>query len=160
MFTNDPLPTTAKTPSKRGRKPKVSSNWNWRFKTEEEFKEEYGGNFWYDTNWSSVGEMDYLFGQKIPETANSRNLISQLQRGVNNAINTFDELGITGGADDVWALQIEMLTQKPLPDAAPAKTTAKRGRKPKSELPQIDLGGLEDIGDIDIGDIDFDNLVI
>jgi hypothetical protein len=29
-----------------------------------------------------------------------------------------------------------------------------------SELPEIDLGGIEDIGDIKIDDIDFDNLVI
>jgi hypothetical protein len=160
MLTNDPLPTTAapaKTPAKRGRKPKASSNWSWRFKTEQELREEYGDDYWYDTNWSSDDTMDYLFGQEIAETPKSRDLISKLQRGVSETTNTFDVLGITSGGDDEWSLTMEMLTIQPLPTAAAPK---KRGRKPKSELPQIDLGGLEDIGDIDIGDIDFDNLVI
>jgi hypothetical protein len=120
-LTQKPLPTTA-----------APTTWNWRFKTKEEFIEEYGGNFWYDTNWSSVGEMDYLFGQEIAETPNSRDVISLLQKGVSRAIDTFDELGITGGGDDVWALQIEMLTQKPLPDSTPLKTPTKSGRKPKA----------------------------
>jgi len=128
MLTNKPLPTAAKTPAKRGRKPKAAAQpttWNWRFKTEKELKEEYGDDYWYDTNWSASDDMDYLFGQEIAETANSRALISLLQKGINREINTFDELGITSGRDDEWALQIEMLTQKPLPPA-------KRGRKPKA----------------------------
>ena len=56
---------------------------------------------------------------------------------------------------DEWFISPLYLTQDPVPTAP-----KKRGRKPKSELPEIDLGGLEDIGDIDIDDIDFDNLVI
>jgi len=252
-LTQKPLPTAA-----------VTNSWNWRFKTEEEFKEEYGDDWINEAFWSGVGGMDYLFGEEIAETSNSRDVISLLQKGENNnAINTFRELGITSGGDDDWVLQMRMLTNKPLPTAAapatqttwnwrfktekelreeyggkpngsipvmgsfvpdmfylfgkpieendvskkfiedlknepytlgmdtkeigisngvkdtyffisrdmvtnkplptaatPAKTPKKRGRKPKSELPEIDLGGLEDIGDIDIDDIDFDNLVI
>jgi hypothetical protein len=117
-LTQEPIPTAA-----------APTTWNWRFKTEEEFKEEYGDDYWYGTNWTSSGQMDYLFGQEIAETANSRDVISLLQKGVSRAIDTFDELGITSGGDDVWALQIEMLTQKPLPTAV---VPAKRGRKPKA----------------------------
>jgi hypothetical protein len=153
MFTNDPLPDTKKTPAKRGRKPKASSNWTWRFKTEEEFKEEYG-DAWKESFPRFEPEMNYLLGRKIQKSTAAKEFIDENKT---DRIDTEYVLGITSGRDDMWFISPLWLTEKPLPTTA---APAKRGRKPKSELPQIDLGGLEDIGDIDIDDIDFDNLVI
>ena len=156
MLTQDPLPT-AVTPKKRGRKPKASSNWTWRFKTREEMESEFGAE--WPTEWGGI-ERDYLLGKPIPETTDTvifiNNNVIQYQRG--EFVDTNELFGIDSGDKDVNDSQYiddVMITDKPLPN-----TPKKRGRKPKSELPEIDLGGLEDIGDIDIDDIDFDNLVI
>jgi hypothetical protein len=166
MFTDKSLPTT---PKKRGRKPK-STAWSWRFKTEQEFIDEYGGALdWRDEvfgQWSP--RMDYLLGQRIQENFISKSDIEYLENQQKGKfLDTADwgidaeKLGVVN-PDNKWSINITMLTQDPLPTAAAPKKSVpkKRGRKPKSQLPEIDLGGLEDIGDIDIGDIDFDNLVI
>jgi len=163
-ITQDPLPTVSQSkskPAKRGRKPKASSNWNYRFKTEQEFID-YFSDDWRETvgwtTWKGTDSMDYLIGQIIVETPESREFIDKFETQGSQVIDTKKILGITpNDSDDTsWAITELMLTQEPLPTAAPKK----RGRKPKSELPEIDLGGIEDIGDIDIDDIDFDNLVI
>ena len=96
----------------------TATAWSWRFKTEEEFIDEYGDDWKQEVNWSSSNGMDYLLGEEIAETLNSRDAISllQKQKGVNyDAINTFLELGISSGVDDDWVLQMTMLTNEPLP---------------------------------------------
>jgi hypothetical protein len=168
MITNKPLSTIAvpsKTPANRGRKPKASSNWTWRFKTEKELREEYGGkpNGTIPVMGSFVSDMFYLFGKPIEENDVSKKFIEDLKNEPYALGMDTKEIGISNGAKDTYfSISFDMVTNKPLPTAAvPAKSAPKkRGRKPKSELPEIDLGGLEDIGDIDIDDIDFDNLVI
>jgi hypothetical protein len=149
MLTDEPLP-------------QVSQTWNWRFKTEEELQQEFGLNLWKTvTAWNFNGDMDYLLGKPIIESDLSKQFIENLLQSKAVSIDTNKNLGIDSGSSNTWAIKEELVTNKPLPTAAtPAKTPKKRGRKPKSELPDIDLGGLEDIGDIDINDIDFDNLVI
>jgi hypothetical protein len=167
MITNKPLSTIA-APAKRGRKPKAYSNWNWRFKTEEEFKEEYGDDWVVsmpsNINWGTLGSksMSFLLGQPILQTPVAERIIKDLVNGLQNfrTVNVREYFGIKNPniyADEEFNIPLDFLTQKPIPTTTAPK---KRGRKPKSELPEIDLGGLEDIGDIDIDDIDFDNLVI
>ena len=83
----------------------TATAWSWRFKTEEELINEYGDDWKEEVNWSSSNGMDYLLGEEIAETLNSRDAISllQKQKGVNyDAINTFLELGISSGVDDDW----------------------------------------------------------
>ena len=119
MFTNKPLPTAVT--------PIIQTGWTWRFKTEEEFVKDYGKN-WRGTFWTSDNTKDYLFGQPIVESDESRKVIEKNYGG-----NYFIEqlLGIKApiGQSDYFGFTPQMeITQDPLPTAAAPK---KRGRKPK-----------------------------
>ena len=70
----------------------------WRFKTEQEFIDEYGANWKEDTNWNLLGDMDYLLGRPI----------SNPMFDLNFSVESFDtskDLGIDSGRQNTWYLR-------------------------------------------------------
>jgi hypothetical protein len=68
----------------------------WRFKTEQEFKDELGDNWRINVGWASDGDMDYLLGQRIEDF---RLVHGKPKLG---SVNTKDAYGIASGVDDDW----------------------------------------------------------
>jgi hypothetical protein len=163
MLTNEPLPAAEETKTQ-------PTTWNWRFKTEQELIDEFGKT-WRGA-WG-IAERDYLFGEPLPNTPEAIAFMNKIMQGENVIADTSDLFSISSTIQtkipkkNEWTFDKNVFTDKPLPAATVStqskpntEAPKKRGRKPKSPLPDIDLGGLDDIGDINIDDIDFDNLVI
>jgi hypothetical protein len=107
-------------------KPKASSNWNWRFKTEEEFIDQYGGN-WKPkvtkgiTAW--LDDMDYLLGKPIIESKEAKEYIKISQTGYYfNVLDKFDIANTANPSENYWEISKDMLINKPLSNAV-APTT-------------------------------------
>ena len=114
MITDKPLPTVT---------------WNWRFKTAEEFKEEYGddweselgresGLVWVNPN------MNYLLGQKLEQNLYTEELISTLKDDFR--VSDYVEIRRLGiepeYVNENWTVSWSMFTNKPLPTAVTPST--------------------------------------
>lgn len=74
----------------------------WRFKTEQELKDEYGENWANAIGFASNGAMDYLLGKRIEDF---RLINGQPQLG--SMLNTVDAYGISSGGgdeDNLWSI--------------------------------------------------------
>jgi hypothetical protein len=75
----------------------------WRFKTKEEFINEFGEDDWVgEANWTRNGRMDYLFGKPI----NNPNF--DPIRYDKMYLNTKEELGIASGEFEDWTINLTM----------------------------------------------------
>ncbi len=93
-------------------------DWNWRFKTEEELKEELGGNIHALKEGEVFGkEMIYLLGKKIKETNDSVDALFKINHkdwgGVE--VDTKEVFGISNPErHNQWSISSWMITDKPL----------------------------------------------
>jgi hypothetical protein len=81
----------------------------WRFKTEEEFKEEFGDSWRkkITNSWNSSGKMDYLLGERIDPGKLTPSGFPDMNGGTNC---TVDNFGIgTKGMDTEWYITMDML---------------------------------------------------
>jgi hypothetical protein len=94
-----------------------------RFKTEQEFIDEFGSNWRYDINWNLFGDMDYLFGQPFLKSFKYENFVEKFY-------DTEQEFGIIppNKDDSYWIIKKKMLTDKPLP----------KSKKPTQNLLPLD----------------------
>jgi len=74
----------------------------WRFKTKQEFIEEFGDDWAGEASWNVSGRMDYLLGKPIIKPNFDPNIYN------NRTINTFDEFGIESGESNDWRMFAEM----------------------------------------------------
>ena len=110
---------------KRGRKPKAvttaePSTWSWRFRTEQEMKDEFG-----DSNWRKRwgGNMrDYLFGKSIPETPETIDFIDKvINKDLGIDVDTASLFGISNpnnSSATYFLFDKDNVTDKALPTAA------------------------------------------
>jgi hypothetical protein len=93
-------------------------DWNWRFKTERELKEELGGNIHALKEGEVFGkEMIYLLGKKIKETNDSVDALFRINHkdwgGVE--VDTKEVFGISNPeGHNQWSISSWMITDKPL----------------------------------------------
>jgi hypothetical protein len=93
-----------------------------RFKTEQEFIDEYGDNWRMDVNWNLYGDMDYLFGLPLPKSFKYENFDEK-------SYDTEQKFGIKSpNGDSDWSINKKMLTDKPLP----------KSKKPTQNLLPLD----------------------
>jgi hypothetical protein len=118
--------------------------WNWRFKTEQEFIDEYGVAWYVDANedveWNRERQeydMDFLFGQPIAENPTSENAIDNLIEENDNyrVVNVDEYFGIKNPNPNgkvEYGIAKEFITDKPLPNAVTptTQTTTKPLIKP------------------------------
>ena len=118
--------------------------WNWRFKTEQEFIDEYGVAWYVDANadvdWNRERQeydMDFLFGQPIAENPTSENAIDNLIEENDNyrVVNVTEYFGIKNPNPNgkvEYGIVKEFITDKPLPNAVTptTQTTTKPITKP------------------------------
>jgi hypothetical protein len=74
----------------------------WRFKTEQEFIDEFGRDWISKSQWNTFGRMDYLFGKPVINPDFDPNIYN------GRTINTFDEFGIESGEVNDWSMFAEM----------------------------------------------------
>jgi len=109
--TDKPLPEPALSSTATTVKP---ATWSWRFKTEQEFIDEFGQNFREITKLNKYGQMDYLFGQPIEENNLSIMQIDDIENNGSIYINTSDwkiESPIPINKNS-WTIRREYLTEK------------------------------------------------
>jgi len=94
----------------------------YRFKTEEEFKKEFGNNWMRSINlngkpnWAFDGEMDHLFGKVFPYTKDQLNMSDKIYP-IGNGIRWNDP-----ESQYDWSISWDMLTKNIiLPDYTPKK---------------------------------------
>jgi len=105
--------------------PATQTTWNWRFKTEEEFIDQYGDD-WKSLVTSGVTEweddMDYLLGQPIIESDESKeyvDLVIHYDTGYGFDLKRFGIL--RQGGKNAWEISADMIINEPLQTtAAPA----------------------------------------
>jgi hypothetical protein len=127
QFPKTPRPAT--TPSS------TNTGWTWRFKTEQEFIDEYGTD-WEDVlpNEAAWGRdmdeynMDFLFGQPIIQNEDTEYLIKDFSGNKEEQIiNVQEYFGIKNPnqkGSEVFTIWKEFLTDKPLPNAVNAPAVA------------------------------------
>jgi hypothetical protein len=72
----------------------------WRFKTEQEFIDEFGDSWNSKINWlRGANNMDYLFGQPVTKPNFDANEFNEFER-----LNTKLDLGIDSGGDNTWSV--------------------------------------------------------
>lgn len=109
----------------------------WRFKTEQEFIDEFGDDWKIKAQWNGGGRMDYLFGKAIMKPDFDPSAIG------NGTINTFDEFGIESGENNEWTMFPQMF-KKIKPQEQP-ETEKPKPTKEISETPiTIDIKNLEE----------------
>lgn len=121
---------------KTPRSANTNTGWNWRFKTEKEFIDEYGAAWFVDANpdveWNRERQeydMDFLFGQPITQNPTSKNVIDALIEDNDNyrVVNVDKYFGIknpNANGRVEYAIAKEFITDKPLPTAAASAPTA------------------------------------
>ena len=96
--------------------PEKKDDWNWRFKTEQELKDEYGDD-WMDTiTWSE--NMNFLLGEKIRENELSRDFIDEIQNTWSGYTNIYRAFGLSASGSDpekeYYTIPSKAVTNKPL----------------------------------------------
>ncbi len=91
-------------------------DWNWRFKTEQELKDEFGDD-WMDTlSWSE--NMNFLLGEEIVENDLSRDFIDEIKNTESGYTNTFEAFGLSAKGsnpeDEYYTIPSLAITNKPL----------------------------------------------
>jgi hypothetical protein len=105
----------------------TQTSWNWRFKTQEEFENEFGTNWRNESNFVTTN-MDYLLGKSIQENDESKKIIQNYftkKVNVGLQINPYQVFGISRfeGNDKEWVIFGNNITNKPLPTTAKSTAT-------------------------------------
>lgn len=95
--------------------------YNYRIKTEEELKKEFGFDYLPYVQWNSSGQMDYLFGQRLTDLASELKYESILD-SVKNAEN-FDLTNFTDQGPSVWAINYKAYIYDPIVEISQSETT-------------------------------------
>ena len=91
-------------------------DWNWRFKTEQELKDEFGDDWMDIIVWSE--NMNFLLGEKIGENDLSRDFIDEMQYNTKGYTNTFEAFGLSKSGsnpeDEYYTIPFIAITNEPL----------------------------------------------